>query len=201
MRTIILFATIFLATLEISFAQHFSHGAGAGFFVEDAGATDVKASFALTYSPRFNFAETENTSLSIGVPLSAGFSGSYSAGYSSSYGYYEDNNVGYMVNVPLLFSFNIGAGAVKGNRSRMGFFIGAGYAYHVGTADYTFTDEYGYDWKDSRSESTTGPAGNFGIRIAVGSRKRHNIEIRTSYMKGITNYKPDIFGMNCLFNF
>lgn len=200
MKRIFLLAAIGLAGLRPAMAQHFSHGAGVGIFVEDAKRTDAKGSFTFTYSPRFSFAEAGNTSLSIGIPLNVGFSGSYNGVYTSD-GYYEENDLGYMINVPLMLNFNIGAGSAKGCKDRMGFFVGAGYAYHVGTVDEYVLDANGYSYTTSETESSTGLAANIGLRIGVGHRKKHNIEIRTSYMRGMTSYKPHVFGANCLFNF
>lgn len=200
MKRIFLLAAIGLVSIKSSVAQRFIHGAGVGIFVEDAKMIDAKASFSFTYSPRLSFAETENTSVSIGIPLNVGFSGSYNAAYSNGY-YYEDNTLGYMINVPLMFNFNIGAGSALGCKDRMGFFIGAGYAYHVGSVFETLYDVNGYEYTDSHTRSSTGPAANIGLRIGVGYKKKRNIEIRTSYMRGVTSYKPHVFGANCLFNF
>lgn len=200
MKKVFLLAAICLAGVKASQAQHFTHGVGVGIFVEDAKMTDAKGSFGFTYSPRLSFAEAEKTSLSIGIPLNVGLSGSYNAVYSN-YGYYEENTLGYMINVPLMFNFNFGAGSARGCKDRMGFFIGAGYAYHVGSVFEQFVDEYGYEYTDSETKSSTGPAANIGMRIGVGYKKKRNIEIRTSYMKGVSSYKPHVFGVNCLFNF
>ncbi|HEU4551298.1 MAG TPA: outer membrane beta-barrel protein [Chitinophaga sp.] len=201
MKKIILLASLCLAGVQASQAQHFSHGVGVGIFVEDAEMADAKGSFTFTYSPRFSFAETDKTSFSIGIPLNVGFSGSYNANYDSYYGYSEENTLGYMINVPLMLNFNIGAGSARGCQNRMGYFIGAGYAYHVGSVNEVLLDENGYEYQDSNTEYSTGFAANIGLRIGVGYKKKHNIEIRTSYMKGVTSYKPNVFGVNCLFNF
>jgi hypothetical protein len=198
MKRFFLLAAICLAGAQSSQAQHFTHGAGVGIFVEDAEMSNVKGTYALTYSPRFSFAETKNTSLSIGIPLNVGLSASYNV-YTGD-GYYDDVNFGYMINVPLMFNFNIGAGSARDCQDRMGFFFGAGYAYHVGTVYQTWIGSY-YGEHIGHTESSTGPAANIGLRIGVGHRKKHNIEIRTSYMRGTTSYKPHVFGINCLFNF
>ena len=50
------------------------------------------------------------------------------------------------------------------------------------------------------STNVYGPAANAGFRIGVG-RQHKNIEVRFSYMKGINETKPDIFGGGALFNF
>ena len=203
MKKVFLLATLCLAGVKASQAQHFTHGVGVGIFVEDAKRTEAKGSFSLTYSPRLSFAEEEKTSLSIGIPLNVGLSGSYSYVFIDGYGYYEENALKYMINVPLMLNFNFGAGSVRGCEDRMGFFIGAGYAYHVGSVNEHFFDQNGYEYKmpESNTKSSTGPAANIGMRIGVGYKKKRNIEIRTSYMKGVSSYKPHVIGVNCLFNF
>jgi len=201
MKKTLLLAAFCLAGLKSTFAQHFTHGLGAGIFVEDSKTTSARPSFAFSYSPRFSFLENENSSVSVGIPLSVGFSGSYNAYYNSYDGYYEDNSLGYMINVPVMINFNFGAGSFKGNKSKWGFFVGAGYGFHTGTVDYDVYDEYGSSYTTSETRTTTGLAANAGMRIGLGYRKKHNLEIRTSYMKGVGDYKPDIFGVVCLFNF
>ncbi|TWV96270.1 hypothetical protein [Chitinophaga pinensis] len=72
-----------------------------------------------------------------------------------------------------MVNFNIGAGSAAGCQSRMGFFVGAGFAYNVGTVEQKFPDTY-YDWVEYvdpyKTTSTVGPAGNIGLRIAVGGK-------------------------------
>lgn len=201
MKRIFLLAAICLAGVNVSQAQHFTHGLGVGLFVEDAERAEAKGSYTLIYSPRFSFAETDKTSLSVGIPLNVGFSATYYAGYSSAYGAYDDSDFGYMINVPLMLNFNIGAGSSSSCHDKMGYFIGVGYAYHIGSVYTPYLNEYGYEYNIPETESSTGLAANIGLRIGVGSRKKHNIEIRTSYMKGMTSYKPHVIGVNCLFNF
>ncbi|PWV47046.1 hypothetical protein [Chitinophaga sp. S165] len=201
MKKIFLLAAVCLAGVKVSQAQHFSHGLGVGIFVEDAERAEPKGSYTLSYSPRFSFAETDKTSLSVGVPLNVGFSVTYYDGYSYAYSIYDDSDFGYTINIPVMLNFNIGAGSSSTCRDKMGYFIGAGYAYHVGSVYVPFLNEYGYEYNISETRSSTGLAANIGIRIGLGAKKKHNIEIRASYMKGITSYKPDVFGANCLFNF
>ncbi|QHS59070.1 hypothetical protein [Chitinophaga agri] len=203
MKRVFLLAAVCLAGITSSHAQRFINGIGTGVFVEGASHTNTKASTVFTYSPRISFAESENTSISVGIPLSVGFSATYNATYDSYYGWDEESMFGYMVNAPVMVNFNFGAGSAQGCQSRMGFYVGAGYGLHAGTVESEYYDPeyYGY-YTDSRSMATTGPAANIGMRIGVGRKKRHNIEISTFYMKGITgDYKAHIGGLTCLFNF
>jgi hypothetical protein len=198
MKRIFLLAFLCLAGVKASQAQHFSHGLGVGIFVEDGNGSYVKASYTFTYSPRISFAETDKTSLSVGIPLNIGFSGADDGIYASNGSYKIEDNLRYTINVPLMLNFNIGAGSSPACQERMGFFVGAGYAYNVGTTDQ---EVVGTPYHVYETESSTGPAANIGLRIGIGYKKRRNIEIRTSYMRGVTSYKPHVLGINCLFNF
>jgi hypothetical protein len=176
---------------SIGFSQSFMQGAGVTIFVATVNNSDPSAVGGFTYSPRFNFAEMENMSLSVGIPLSAGISEYYNSMDP------EENSLSFMLNVPLMINLNVGAGSTKENESRFGFFIGAGFGYHLGS--YNFTD--GYDESSSyQAKSSYGPAGNAGVRIAVGNHQK-NIEIRLSYLKGIDPTNANVFGVATLFNF
>ena len=196
MKKIILSILVSCSAL-IAFPQSFMHGAGVTIMVGTASGGKASVSGGLTYSPRFNFMETESLSLSVGVPLSVGINGSYS--YSSYGG--EENTIGFLFNAPLMLNLNLGAGSTKDNESRFGFFVGGGFGYHHSDFNIDTYDQYGYEVENSESINTFGPAGNAGFRIAVGSHQK-SIEVRFSYMKGLEAvYKPNIFGVAALFNF
>ncbi|NIG55360.1 hypothetical protein [Chitinophaga sp. Cy-1792] len=180
-----------------SYGQSFMHGAGAVVFVAKPTGGDASAVGGLTYSPRFNFVEKDNMSVSVGVPLSLGLGGSYSSDRGSYSG--ESNNLKFMFNVPVMFNLNIGCGATPDVESRFGFFVGAGYGYHYQSINENYSDSFENSYSYSGKSSTTGPVGNAGIRFGVG--EDHNIEVKFSYMKGITNDKPSIMGIGALFNF
>lgn len=195
----ILLIIISIISLQTVFSQSFMQGAGVGIFINTAPNTDANAAGVLTYSPRVNFFETEDLSVSAGIPLSIGFSGSYSYNYSSYYGAEESNTFKFMFNAPLIINLNVGAGSTHENERRFGFFIGGGFGYHYGSyvkeirdGDYiTYGDSYG---------SSYGPAGNVGLRFAVGNHQK-NIEAKLSYMKAISDSKIAAYGVTALFNF
>ena len=62
------------------------------------------------------------------------------------------------------------------------------------------TNAQGDNFVGTRSLNTFGPAANAGVRFGVG-RKHKNIEVRLSYMKGLNETKPNVFGIAGLFNF
>ena len=194
MKKIYFFLLICIATSPV-FSQSFMHGVGTGVFVEKSKGFDPVATAILTYSPRVNVTESDFMSVSVGLPLTVGFSGNYQA---SSYDGTQSGNINFMANLPLMVNVNLGAGSSKECEDRFGFFLGAGFGYHFGTQ----TNYDNYDGESSsKSGSTYGPAGNIGFRFAVGSHQK-NIEARLSYMKGLKeNYKADVYGLAALFNF
>lgn len=205
MKTIILSAALVLCFSTV-FCQSFMHGVGItviGSTTARGGNSDIGFGEGFTYSPRFNFLETESLSVSVGIPLSVGISATTSS-YYDYYGNYYSNgssSVGLILNAPLILNLNMGRGSTKENRQKFGYFVGAGFGYHHG--DY-LTDGI-YDpgtgnYTDSYSSNTYGPAANAGVRLGVGKQHK-NIEIRFSYMKAINENKPNIFGLAGLFNF
>ena len=198
MKKIIL-PLVFLFTVGTVSGQTFMHGAGLTVFVSDSKGSDVTVGEGFTYYPRFNFLETESLSLSAGIPLSVGFSISTNF-YYSSYGYSDEGSVGFIANLPLIISLNMGRGSTKDNTDKFGYFVGAGFGFHHGDFLMTGTDIYGYEYTNTQSTNAYGPAANAGFRIGVG-RRHKNIEVRFSYMKGINEDRPNIYSVGCLFNF
>jgi hypothetical protein len=199
MKKIILSLVLFF-TVGTAFGQTFMHGAGINVIVATAENSDASVGEGLTYFPRFNFIETEGLSVSAGIPLSVAIS--VSTGYYdySYYGNYYDASVGLVVNAPLIIDLNVGRGSTKENREKFGFFVGAGFGYHHGDFLTTAIDDYGYDVTTTESINVFGPAAHAGLRFGVG-RKHQNVEVNFSYMKGINENKPNIFGVGCAFNF
>ncbi|OJY98008.1 MAG: hypothetical protein BGP13_10120 [Sphingobacteriales bacterium 40-81] len=198
MKKIFLLALFFIS-FTFGFSQSFMHGAGAGVFVAKASNADANAAFVLTYSPRVNFVETEALSVSIGIPFSVGFSGSYNYDYNSYYGGSETNTLNFMFNAPAIINLNVGAGSTKENEKRFGFFVGGGFGYHYGTYAQKYIDG-DYISYEEKYGGSYGPAGNIGLRFAVGSHQK-NIEARLSYMKAISESKTAVYGIAALFNF
>jgi hypothetical protein len=194
MKTIILSAALFFL-LNNAFSQTFMHGAGITIMGSTTGQgsnSDIGLGEGFTYFPRINFLETESLSLSAGIPLCAGITSYTSYTYSSYGGYYNDSKIGFILNAPLIINLNIGRGSTKENRKRYGYFIGAGFGYHHGDVINNTTNTY--------SANTYGPAANGGFRIGIGKQHK-NIEVRLSYMKGISESKPNVFGLAAAFNF
>jgi hypothetical protein len=201
MKKLFLVAAACVASAS-AFSQSFQHGVGVGIYVDKIKDLDPRANFAFTYNPRFNFVETESMSVSIGIPLSVGFSGSYEANYSTYGDNYENNTLGYMISAPLMLNLNLGGGSSKMCKKRFGGFIGGGYGYYLtNKTNYTIYDA---DFNETNVEaggSTMGPAANAGVRWGVGYKRRKSVEVRLSYFRGTTNYKIDVYGVGAAFNF
>lgn len=189
-----------LFPVAFAFSQSFTHGVGLSVFVTTASGGNAAVGEGVTYSPRFNFLENEDFSLSVGVPLTIGISGSYSSNYNSYSGTTTDNTLGLLLNAPVIVNFNFGAGSSKDNESRFGFYIGGGAGYHYGKYNVDSTDSYGNGYTYQASINGIGVAGNAGIRFAVG-RGTHNVDAKVMYMKAMDNSKANIFGIGALFNF
>lgn len=197
----ILFSVSFVFALSTAFSQSFMHGAGIT-VVGSTSGDGFSYGEGLTYSPRFNFIEKENLSVSVGIPLSIAVSATASSSYDPYYGtYYDNSSVGFVINAPLIVNLNMGRGSTRENRSKFGYFVGAGFGYHHGDFLADKVDAGGYSYVGTVSENTFGPAANAGVRFGVG-RQHKNIEVKLSYMKGITgDLKPNVFGIAGLFNF
>ena len=196
MKKITLLALVLFASFA-GFSQSFMHGIGLNVVVANASGGQTSVNGGISYSPRFNFIEQDNMSVSVGIPFTVGVSGSYSADYNSQYGSSSSNTLSVMLNAPVIINLNMGAGSSKTTESRFGYFVGGGFGYHYGT--YNVSDII--DGTDvSTKFSTMGPVGNAGIRFAVG-HGTHNVEVRFQYMKGLNDVKPNIFSAGAAFNF
>ncbi|WP_346318233.1 hypothetical protein [Chitinophaga sp. YIM B06452] len=206
MKKLLLMAVVCLAATN-AFSQSFMHGVGVTVMVDKAKDFDARVGFGFTYSPRFNFVETESMSVSVGIPMSAVLSGSYSATYNSRTGWEEDPygtddaSVGVFFNAPLIVNLNMGAGSTDDNESRFGGFVGAGFGLHVSAStDQVFYDENGNAEYRNTGGTVFGPAANAGMRIGVGNSGK-SIEVKLSYFKGLDDNKLNLFGLAGLFNF
>ena len=195
---LVLLVSVLSATA--GFSQSFMHGVGLNLFVATAPGGKAAVDGGITYSPRFNFIEQDNMSVSIGIPFTVGVSGSYSADYNSQYGSSSSNTLSVMLNAPLIINLNMGAGSTKTTESRFGYFIGGGFGYHYGTYNVSDILNQGYEDYTVEKLNTFGPVGNAGLRFAVG-HGTHNVEVRFQYMKGLGDSKANIFSGGAAFNF
>lgn len=203
MKRIIAMAALFLM-MNNAFSQTFMHGAGITLIGSTTGQgsnSDIGLGEGFTYFPRINFIETEQLSVSAGIPLCVGVSAITSSTYNSYYGYTNNNHIGFVLSAPLIINLNLGRGSTKENTHRYGYFVGLGFGYHHD--DFLTEDRYDpatNSYINTYTSNSYGPAANAGFRIGVG-QKHKNIEIRLSYMKGINESKPNVMGLAAAFNF
>ena len=200
MKKSLLILVVCVCSAAAAFSQSFMHGVGLNIVVATAPGGKAAVNEGIFYNPRFNFIEQDNMSVSVGVPLTLGASFSYSASYNSYDGSSSNSSFSFMANIPVMIDLNMGAGSSKETESRFGYFIGAGFGYHYGSFNLSDAFDYNGDGYTTHKTSSVGPAGNAGIRFAVG-RGTHNVEVKFQYMKGITDVKPNIFGVGAAFNF
>lgn len=198
-KRIILFSVCFMILHE-SFSQQFMHGAGTGVFFNSSPFIRPSVLTVVTYSPRVNFIETKSLSVSAGIPLSVGYGWTYNLKkyYTNNYNQ-SKNNSAFIVDIPVIINLNMGAGSTKQNEKRFGFFIGGGLAYQYGTYFLAQYDPY-TGWYSKINKISLGPAGNMGIRLAVGKHQK-NIEAKFSYMRSLKKDETSVLGITALFNF
>ncbi|SFD53579.1 hypothetical protein SAMN05518672_102337 [Chitinophaga sp. CF118] len=199
MKRLLLFVATCIISVNAS-SQSFHHGLGISIFFDNMVPDKITSIAAITYSPGFNFHETEKMSVSLGIPLSIGFMGDGNNAYDETT---EEDEVaagdinGFTLDVPLMVNLNLGAGSSRMSKGNIGGFIGAGYTYHYSSSrDYT---------KDSIEKSIGGTSFgltvNGGIRMGIGDGPIKNIELRLSYYKGRNRTRLGMFGMGAIFNF
>lgn len=190
---------LFCLLVQTSFSQKFMHGAGTGVFINFSSGIEPAIPTVLSYAPRINCFENGDLSVSAGIPFSIGFAISDYADFNSSPGLDMESIFTYVINIPAMVNLNIGAGASKQTTKRFGVFIGGGFAYQYGRYVLDGYDAY-TGGHTTVNESSLGPAGNLGLRFAVG-RHQKNIETRLSYMRSLKEDRTSAIGIVALFNF
>jgi hypothetical protein len=141
----------------------------------------------LTYFPRYNFIENENSSISIGAPIGIGI-----GLVSNTYG--DDAGVIFSYDLPLVIDYNIGCKSTKTNDRNFGGYFGVGFGYNkvnISESSYSNFDGVSY-----------GPLFRAGCRF--GSSKEswggHAVTVGAYYKIGINNDKLTTIGFNVLYD-
>jgi hypothetical protein len=131
-----------------------------------------------TFFARYNLSEGENSSLSLGIPLSAGI------GLVNN-----DDGAGFSVDVPLMGDYNFGCDAIPESEKGLGGFFGAGFGY-----TYTsVSSSYG-----SVNLSSYGPMIHAGVRLIVSQKFSQSMTFGLYYKLGIERLKYRTMGFNFL---
>jgi hypothetical protein len=180
--TLIIFA---VSLLNFAHAQFVKNDVGASIFygnskaatstIENIVSTSVFK--GLSWYPRYMI----NKNISIGVPVSLGFSAVVSNVGGSSFEFGFD--------APAVVDYNFGHAAAGTNNddesTGFGGFIGAGFGY---TKSSSADDYFG-----STSAKSYGPMAHGGVRFSIlGGEK--TISLRLSYKKGLEKTKYNFFG-------
>lgn len=169
--------------------RRFKVGTGISVMLQPVAGYRVVGSFGFVFSPQYIFDRKNGSSLSLGMPVTIGFS-------ELDDSTRIDWRPGIMVNLPLILNYNVEPASIKEGRSRFGYFAGGGIAYHYN--HYTAARDY---------ETTTqqvngfGPVVNAGIRLSIKKYRTQNMELRFSYMKMMAESRSDVFGISYLVNF
>jgi hypothetical protein len=196
MKRLLLFAATCIISVN-AFSQSFQHGIGVSVFFDNMVPDKITAISAITYSPRYNFHETQNMSISLGIPLSIGFMDDGSGSYDVTTGEQVAGDIsGFSLDVPVMVNLNLGGGSSRMNKGKFGGFIGAGYTYHYASS----RDYIKNDIDKSIGGGSFGPTVNGGMRIGIGDPVA-NVELRFSYYRGRNRTKLGMFGAGVIFNF
>jgi hypothetical protein len=205
MKKIVLLAVICVASLPV-FSQSSFFTLGTQLFVDKSTGSSAFPSYTLNFYYRYNLKESDKTALSLGMPLSIG-RGSLSSRTGTDINgnqVYTPTKRWFLLDVPVIFNFNWGAGSTKTEAARvskrMGYFAGGGLAYHLGPVnkvlDNDVRDKNGPLYGAPKLRSAVGPVANAGFRMATGESLF--IEFKLSYMRSLTKYSTDIYSMGML---
>jgi hypothetical protein len=138
----------------------------------------------LSYFPRYNFVENENSSVSVGMPLGVGF-----GLVSNNYG--DDAGIVFSYDIPLVLDYNIGCKSTPGNENGFGGYFGAGFGYQqVIISKSSYSDFNG---------SSFGPLARAGMRFSR-NEDWHGLGITVGlfFKKGLEKDKFNTTGFNVL---
>lgn len=197
-----LFIAVILLTClggSAAMAQTFMHSLGAsimfgnGKSIDDGSGGSITPTIglnALTYYPRINLVESDNSSISVGIPLSLGFQGSVNSqtGSSIAFGY----------DLPLAVDYNIGHKSTLDNESGFGGYVGAGFGYtHTSVSvNSDFLGSY------SATANSYGPLVRAGIRFGIPlGEKEYSYTVGGFYKFGLEKDGYKTIGINILWDF
>ena len=196
MKRLLLFVAACIISVN-AFSQSFQQGVGVSVFFDNMVPDKITTVSAITYSPRYNFHETEKMSVSLGIPLSIGFMEDGNGGYDATTGEEVAGDItGFTLDVPVMVNLSVGAGSSHMSKGKFGGYIGAGYTYHYASS----RDYIKNDIDKSIGGSSFGLTVNGGVRISIGEPVE-NVELRFSYYKGRNRTKLGMFGLGVIFNF
>jgi hypothetical protein len=141
----------------------------------------------LSYFPRYNFVENDNSSISLGAPLGIGF------GIASN-SYDEDYGLSFAYDLPLVLDYNIGCKSTPDNEGTFGGYFGAGFGYSSVAVSKSASSDF--------KGKSIGPIFRGGVRIGSNNEAwgGHAITVGLFYKKGINEGAFQTFGCNVLYD-
>lgn len=142
----------------------------------------------LTYFPRINFIENENSSVSVGAPLGVGF------GMVKDLGGNADG-VSFAYDLPAVIDYNFGFKATPESEGTFGGYAGAGFGYFkVNVSSSSFGNFTG---------ATYGPILRGGLRFGSSSESwgGRGLTIGLNYKMGMEQSKLSSYGIAVLYDF
>lgn len=188
------FLLFFLPT--IAFSQAFMQGVGISYVYGKTRMREPNSNYwptidfrGMTYFPRLNVQERDQTAVSIGLPFVFGLS----VGLGSSV-----NSFSYVVDVPLVVDYNFGHHATKSARGIFGGYVGAGIGltHEQNNVDSDFFPGY-------RSTQTSyGPLARAGLRFRIPLNVGElSFTLGAFYKIGLEEERYKLRGANFLMNF
>jgi hypothetical protein len=186
MRSFVI-SLVFLGTAGLAAAQTFNNGLGVAFSIiqaKDLQAGHYKTGLiqsSVMYFPRWNLAERDQSSFSIGVPFSAGIGTVNNA-----------DGVFFNADIPVTGDYNMGCRSTPYSESAFGGYFGAGFGYN-------YTTYSGYP--GSGNVSSYGPLVHAGIRVVVSKKFSEIMSFGIFYKYGLESEKYRTMGFNVLYEF
>ncbi len=141
----------------------------------------------LTYFPRYNFVENENSSISVGAPIGIGI-----GLVSNTFG--SDAGVLFSYDLPVVIDYNIGCKSTMENDWNFGGYFGVGFGYNKVTISESSYSNF--------NGSSYGPLFRAGFRFgsARESWNGHGITAGAYYKIGLDKNKLYTIGFNVLYD-
>jgi hypothetical protein len=193
----ILFFLIGLVVTNISYAQKLMHSVGATISVlygkenpnplfPNSSNKFTMSQTLLSYFPRYNFSEADNSSFSIGAPVGVG------VGIASNTNG-DDAGVSFAYDLPIVIDYNFGCKATSEIESNFGGYVGVGFGYYrVSISKSAYSDFTG---------TTYGPMGRAGIRFGSENWNGKAVTVGLFYKSGLEKSKLKTIGFNVLYDF
>lgn len=183
LKKFLIFSLLFLFVLASNGQSFMSSYGGTVSIIQaretpDAPYKTEVIQLAGTYFPRYNLSESDNSSFSLGIPLSAGIGKVNNA-----------DGVAFSVDVPLVGDYNIGCDAIPESESGFGGYAGAGFGYGYSSASSYF---------GSSNLSSYGPLIHAGVRFVVSQKFLESMTFGLFYKFGMEQEKYKTIGFNFL---